>query len=60
MMKNSIGSIIFFVAIVLGTYGYVNNIVRIWECETSTCRTVRVMGALFTVPGAVMGFIDFD
>lgn len=59
-MKDSIGAIMFFMVLVFGTYGYVNNIVRIWDCNSSVCRTVRVVGAVFTVPGAVMGFIDFD
>ncbi|MBR3930192.1 MAG: hypothetical protein IKJ62_01265 [Alphaproteobacteria bacterium] len=60
MKKENIGAVFMMLVYILGFYGYVNNIVRIWDCDTSSCRTIRVIGAITTIPGAVMGFIDFD
>ena len=59
MKQSNIGAIIGLLFIVTGFYGYINNIVHIWDCNTTSCRTVRVIGAMTTVPGAIMGFIDF-
>lgn len=58
-MKDTLASIAYIAIAAVGFYGYVNNIVRIWDCHSSSCRTTRIIGAITTVPGAIMGFIDF-
>ncbi len=59
-MKDNFWGIVYLLLCIVGFFGYVNNIVRIWDCNTSGCRTTRVIGAITTIPGAVMGFMDFE
>jgi hypothetical protein len=60
MKSESIGAIFAILLYIVGFYGYVNNIAKIWECNTSGCRVTRVIGAVTTIPGVIMGFIDFE
>lgn len=59
-MKDNFLGVLMFLLFIAGFFGYANNIARIWDCNTTGCRTTRVVGAITTVPGAIMGFMDFE
>ncbi|MCL2439050.1 MAG: hypothetical protein FWD15_00900 [Alphaproteobacteria bacterium] len=59
MEKDTLGGVFGIVILVIGFYGYILNIAKIWECKTRSCRITRVVGAITTAPGVVMGFMDF-